>query len=114
MANYFIGSCAWWLAPAAGLAAAAILGISLVAIVLHRRLAQQSAQTIAALNYMPMGFCMFDAGKRLVLCNDAYGEMYGLPGELRTPGTPHDEIIGHRVTSGLMGAEKSNSAVKQK
>jgi methyl-accepting chemotaxis protein len=109
-----MGSPEWWLVLAAGLVAAAILGISLMAAGLHRRLTQQSAQTIAALNYMPMGFCMFDAGKRLVLCNDAYAEMYRLAPQLRVPGATHDAIIGHRVLSGLMGTEKSEGAVKQK
>jgi methyl-accepting chemotaxis protein len=114
MVHYFVGSSGWWFVLAAGLVAAAIAGISLIALMLHRRLTRQSAQTIAALNYMPMGFCMFDASKRLVLCNDAYGDMYRLPPELRTAGTTHDAIIGHRVLSGLMGTQKSDSAVKQK
>ena len=92
-----------------------ILGISILAAVrMRRRLSNQSAQTIAALNYMPLGFCMFDANKRLVLCNDSYAEMYRLPPELRTAGATHDAIIGHRVLSGLMGKEKTDSAVKQK
>jgi PAS domain-containing protein len=96
------------------LIALAIAGVGALIAVMHRRLVQQSKQTIDALNYMPLGFCMFDAGKRLVLCNNVYAEMYRLPPELAVPGATHDAIIGHRVLSGLMGQEKSDSAVKQK
>jgi PAS domain-containing protein len=77
-------------------------------------LVRQSAQTLAAVNYMPLGFCMFDANKRLVLCNNVYADMYRLPEELRAPGATHDAIIGHRVLSGLMGAEKTDTEVKRK
>jgi methyl-accepting chemotaxis protein len=81
---------------------------------MHRRLVRQSAQTFAAVNYMPLGFCMFDANKRLVLCNNVYADMYRLPAQLRVPGVTHDAIIGNRVLSGLMGTEKTDTEVKRK
>ena len=68
----------------------------------------------AALNYMPHGFCMFGPDKRLVLCNDEYANMYRLPPDLTQPGTTHDDIIAHRVQSGLLQGEKHDGAVKQK
>ena len=112
--NYLTEDADWHLILIA-IFALTFLGISILAAVrMRRRLSHQSAQTIAALNYMPLGFCMFDANKRLVLCNDGYAEMYRLPPELRTAGATHDAIIGHRVLSGLMGKEKTDSAVKQK
>ena len=40
---------------------------------------------------------MFDAEKRLVVCNDRYAELYRLPPELVNPGTSHRDIIRHRV-----------------
>jgi hypothetical protein len=40
--------------------------------------------------------------------------MFRLPPELRAAGATHDAIIGHRILSGLMAGEKSNTAVKQK
>jgi hypothetical protein len=58
------------------LIALVVLGIGFVVFVMHRRLVRQSAQTLAAVNYMPLGFCMFDANKRLVLCNNVYADMY--------------------------------------
>jgi len=81
---------------------------------MSRRAANQRVQTTAILNYMPLGFCMFDSNKRLVLCNDHYAEMYHLPSELKKIGTTHEAIIAHRVLSGLMGADKTDTAVKQK
>ena len=77
----------------------------------RRRLRQQTGQTMAALNNMPHGLCMFDAKKRLVLCNDGYAELYRLPPELRKAGATHDDIIAHRVLSGLLPG-KSSGAVE--
>jgi len=95
-------------------AAIAVLGMCIVAAVMDRHLRRQSAQTVAALNNMPHGLCMFDAKKRLVICNDGYAEMYRLPPELRKTGARHEDIIAHRVLSGLLAGEKSDDAVEQK
>jgi methyl-accepting chemotaxis protein/NO-binding membrane sensor protein with MHYT domain len=91
-----------------------VLGMSLVASLMDRRLRNQSVQTDVALNNMPHGLCMFDSKKRLVICNDGYAKMYRLPPELLKAGTPHDDIIAHRVLSGLLAGEKSDGAVKQR
>ena len=50
---------------------------------------------------------MFDAKKRLVICNNGYAEMYRLPPELLKPGTTHDDIIAHRISSGLLAGDKA-------
>jgi NO-binding membrane sensor protein with MHYT domain/methyl-accepting chemotaxis protein len=94
-------------------AALTVLGMSIVASLMDRRLREQSEQTIAALNNMPHGLCMFDSKKRLVVCNDGYAKMYRLPPELLRAGTPHDDIIKHRVLTGLLATEKNDSAVTQ-
>jgi diguanylate cyclase (GGDEF)-like protein len=39
--------------------------------------------------------------------------MYRLPPELLRAGTPHHEIISHRITSGILKGETSDSAAKQ-
>lgn len=57
---------------------------------------------------------MFDADKRLVICNDRYAKLYRLPPELLKVGTPHQAIIAHRVTHGLLAGEKSADAVDKK
>ena len=95
-------------------AAIAVLGMSIVASMMDRRLRDQSTRTLIALNNMPHGLCMFDSKKRLVLCNDGYAEMYRLPPELLKAGTSHDAIIAHRISSGLLAGEKGEGAVKKK
>ena len=60
-------------------AAIAVLGMSLVASMMGRRLRNHATRTVAALNNMPHGLCMFNSKKRLVICNDGYAEMYRLP-----------------------------------
>jgi methyl-accepting chemotaxis protein len=62
----------------------------------------QNVRFNAALNNMSQGLCMFDADRRLVVCNDRYAQFYGLPPELVVPGAAHEAIIKHRVASGLI------------
>src|SRR5262245_25307657 len=50
---------------------------------------------------MSHGLCMFDGEQSLVVCNDPYVRMYGLPPELAKPGTPFAEIIRFRLAKGL-------------
>ena len=64
----------------------------------QRELQEQKLRLDSAINNMGEGLCMFDAEKRLVVCNDRYAKMYRLPPELLRAGTPHREIIKHRIT----------------
>lgn len=50
-----------------------------------------------ALNNMARGLSMFDDKQRLVVCNNLYGEIFGLPQELTKPGTPFADIIAYHV-----------------
>jgi diguanylate cyclase (GGDEF)-like protein/PAS domain S-box-containing protein len=70
-------------------------------------------QLDVALNNMPHGLCMFDARKRLVVCNAGYADMYRLPAELLKAGTSHQDIISHRVLSGLLAIQRTESSVTQ-
>lgn len=67
-----------------------------------------------ALRNMIQGLCMFNAEKQLVVCNDRYAKMYQLPPELLKIGTPHKDIIAHRVLHGILKGEKSDAGVQQK
>jgi methyl-accepting chemotaxis protein len=67
-----------------------------------------------ALENLTHGLCMFDGEKRLVVCNDRYGNLYRLPRELLRVGTPHEAIIAHRVTNGVLAGEKNAVAVDKK
>ena len=103
----------------------ALVGMGIAVTILHFRqlseresaaslLTTQNFRLNAALNNMAQGFCMFDAERRLVVCNDRYARMYGLPPELVKPGTPHDLIIKHRVTHGILAGKKTDSAAHEK
>ena len=121
--------------------ALSVLGMSLVGVVADRRLAnrtrkfeeiisqlshaqaqvegsqkelrEQKLRLDTAIDNMGEGLCMFDAEKRLVVCNDRYAKMYRLPQELLRPGTPHHEIIEHRIASGILKGATSDNAAKQ-
>ena len=92
----------------------ALAGIGLAISILHfrqwneRESSTTQAQTQAvrfnaALNNMSQGLCMFDADRRLVVCNERYAQLYSLPPELSVPGADYDAIIQHRIASGILG-----------
>src|SRR3984893_10626943 len=53
-----------------------------------------------AINNMSQGLCFFDAGHRLIVCNDRYVDMYDLPRDRVGPGTPLTEIVDLRFEAG--------------
>ena len=55
----------------------------------------------AAVSHMAEGLCMFDAERRLVVSNQKYADIYGLPPELVEPGTPHAELVAYRLAHGM-------------
>ncbi|HEU5273340.1 MAG TPA: PAS-domain containing protein [Xanthobacteraceae bacterium] len=66
----------------------------------------QNMRFDTALGQMSQGLVMFDRNHRLIVCNDRYAAMYGLPPELTTPGRAQEAIIRHRIDAGLFtGAE---------
>ncbi|MGO8908656.1 MAG: EAL domain-containing protein [Bradyrhizobium sp.] len=77
-------------------------------------LARINMQFDAALSNMTQGLCMFDGQKRLMVWNDRYAELYQLPQGLLKIGTPHDAIIGDRISRGILKGETSDSAAKAK
>jgi diguanylate cyclase (GGDEF)-like protein len=79
----------------------------------QQELQEQKRRLDSAINHMGEGLCMFDAEKRLVVCNARYAEMYRLPPELLKAGTPHREIIQHRIASGILKGETSEKAAQQ-
>ena len=62
---------------------------------------RKSAQLEAILANMNQGLCMFDSDRRVVLCNEKYARMYGLPPDIIKEGMPVQEIIKLRVDRGL-------------
>jgi diguanylate cyclase (GGDEF)-like protein len=60
-------------------------------------LAQQNRRFDAALNNMPHGLSMYDADRRLIVCNQRFAEMYRLPSELAEQGARFEDILAYRV-----------------
>jgi methyl-accepting chemotaxis protein len=85
--------------------AGACLGYALVATALYIRSRRQNARLVTALNNMSEGLCMFDASTRLVLCNDRYVELYGLPPEVAKPGVMLRELLEHRIRAGAFDGD---------
>src|SRR6188508_296525 len=61
---------------------------------------KQKEQLDAALANISQGVCMFDASKRLIICNKQYADIYELTAELTKPGTPFQAILEHTVAKG--------------
>jgi diguanylate cyclase (GGDEF)-like protein len=60
----------------------------------------RNLQFDTAINNMTQGLCFFDASHRLIVCNDRFIEMYGLPPDRVGPGTPLTEIFDMRFEAG--------------
>jgi methyl-accepting chemotaxis protein len=80
----------------------------------QRSLEQTNMRFDTALENMTHGLCMFGPDKRLVICNERYANLYGLPPELLKVGTTHEAIIAHRVMNGVLKGRKNASAVDEK
>jgi diguanylate cyclase (GGDEF)-like protein len=60
-------------------------------------LLERKVQLDLALNNMMHGLCMFDAKRRLIICNGRYNAMYGVPETLTAPGTSIQSILEYMV-----------------
>jgi diguanylate cyclase (GGDEF)-like protein len=49
---------------------------------------------------MPQGLCMFDADQKLIICNDRYAEIYGLPPDHKVAGTSLRTILEDHIVNG--------------
>ena len=67
----------------------------------EEELRQQNSWFEMALGSMPHGLCMVDPERKLVVCNKRYADIYGLPAELTTPGTPLSAVLDHRIANGI-------------
>ena len=96
---------------------AAYLGLKVFPLhVLDRTVGELEIQNFrfdAALNNMVHGLTMFDGQRRLVVCNQRYRELYGIPEALTKPGTPQDEILTFRANNECPPGE-SVEAYKQR
>jgi len=79
----------------------------------QKELQQQKLMLDTAIDHMVEGLCMFDAEKRLVVCNERYALLYRLPPELLRTGTSHTDIIRHRIVKGILKGDPSECAAEQ-
>ncbi len=68
-----------------------------------RALGRTNDRFDVAINNMPQGLCLFDADKRLVISNNRFQTMYGLPDDLVVPGTPLRRIFQFYKDLGIAG-----------
>ncbi|EJN12541.1 diguanylate cyclase (GGDEF) domain-containing protein [Bradyrhizobium sp. YR681] len=66
----------------------------------RERLTLEKQRLDRAVNNMTQGLLLFDAERRLVVCNQRYIEMYGLSPDVVKPGSSFHDIIAHRKTTG--------------
>jgi diguanylate cyclase (GGDEF)-like protein/PAS domain S-box-containing protein len=71
----------------------------------------QNLRFDAAIENMPHGLCMFDRNERLIVCNQRYGEMYGLSPEQTKSGVTLRSILEARVEGGHI-PENANEYVE--
>ena len=65
-----------------------------------------------ALDNMARGLSMFDADRRLLVCNRRYREIYALPDDLTKPGTSFEEILRHRIKIGTARRDDSEDTMR--
>ena len=73
----------------------------------------QNLRFDTALNNMSHGLCMFDHQQRLVVCNEQFAKIYELPAELTKPGTTLQQIVQHRIASGLFGEDVQTGRARE-
>jgi diguanylate cyclase (GGDEF)-like protein len=72
---------------------------------LNEEISTQNVRFDAALTNMSSGLSMFDADQKLMVWNERYIEMYGMPKELIRQGASIDEIVEHRKQAGNLDAD---------
>ena len=99
-----------FLAGAGGLIALMIAALTFVIARQLLRAEKQFRQDIdaqklhlrTAIDNMSQGFLMFDASKRLVICNQRYLEIYGLSPDIVKPGCTFRDLMCHRKETGSL------------
>ena len=73
----------------------AVLGVSIIGAIMDRRLPEKNSQLGTALDHMNHGLMMFDQESRVILCNQRYIDLYGLPaGAIKTGMSLRDVVDG--------------------
>jgi diguanylate cyclase (GGDEF)-like protein len=75
---------------------------------------EQHERFYAAVNNMPLGFCMVDNEQRLVATNERYREIYRLPSDMILPGVPLRTSLEYRAANGHFGYDLDPGFVEQR
>lgn len=103
----------WWTEALylVGLTIVLVIAIGGTGAVVVQYFRKQSIQLDATLNNQSQGVCMYDAHHRLIVCNDRYAEMFGLPDELTRPGTTLHQIFEHQHSQGLCSGSEPDAYI---
>lgn len=80
----------------------------------EKKMAEQNRLFNAAFDNMTQGLCMFDADKRLLVCNDLYIQIYDLSPQLAEPGTAFRSIVEHRIESGVFAGGNPEEYIQER
>lgn len=72
----------------------------------------QNLRFDAAINNMSQGLLMFDADRRLVICNRRYLDLYGLAPDKVKPGMSVEALLERRIENGTFAGDPVNYAAK--
>jgi diguanylate cyclase (GGDEF)-like protein len=75
-------------------------------------LERQNYRLEAAVNNISQGLCMYDPQGRLVICNQPYQRIYGLPKQYLKPGTKLEDILAYLFDQGMSAGENRESYVQ--
>jgi diguanylate cyclase (GGDEF)-like protein len=64
-----------------------------------------------ALNNMPHGLCMFDAGRRIVVSNHMLNRQLGLPASIELKGSNPEQLVRHCIEAGLISGQDATRLV---
>ncbi len=82
-----------------------LLGVGILCALMDRRLSEKNFLLDTALHNMNHGLIMFDAAGRVILCNQRYMDLYGLPHGSVKPGLMLREVIGLRIAAGAFNVD---------
>lgn len=77
-------------------------------------LTEQNRRFNAALHAIPAGLCMYDENRKLVVCNENFGKMYGVDPALLQPGMTMGEVMKQRIANGLFAGETPDEYLKER
>jgi diguanylate cyclase (GGDEF)-like protein len=73
-----------------------------VLVVLSYRILKQKRRLASAIDNMTQGLLLFDANKRVLICNQRYIDLYGVSPQIVRPGCTLRDVLVHRIERGSL------------